>query len=189
MGESLVDLREFDFRYSWTRETLEALDRGMEKLSSQHDDGLNLLEHAEDLVGLGFVALQGYVSSTQTTLRTVFPPLDISNKRIRAKNCQPCQRAAGVTQIEAIWATANYYKHHDEWPNWKPEGQRRPTIVTLGKLGISETTEFPCVDSMKLLHGDWAPLVSILDVASAWREAWLSELRLGSPPSELLRQT
>jgi hypothetical protein len=122
MTEEAVRMVEFDFRHSWTLETLEALDRGIEKLSANYDDGLDLLEHAEELVGLGFVALQGYVSGTQANLRTVFPAFAISNEDLRA---QHCQTTSGVTHIEAIWAAGNYYKHHDEWPDWTPVAARR----------------------------------------------------------------
>jgi hypothetical protein len=169
-----------DFRYGWTFETLDALDRGLAKLSADYQDGLDLLEHAEELVGLAFVALQGYVSGSTADLRAFAPTLAITNEDLRARNCPV---TSGVTHIEAIWATGNYYKHHDEWPDWTPAAARRNTILTLESLGISAATEFPCVETMKALHGCWVPLPRLLQSASEWREAWLSELRTGMVPT------
>jgi hypothetical protein len=169
-----------DFRYSWTLETLEALDRGLSKLSADQQDGLDLLEHAEELVGLAFVALQGYVSATTADLRDLSPTLALTNEDLRARNSPA---ASGVTHIEAIWAAGNYYKHHDEWPDWTPVAARRNTILTLGSLGISSATEFRCVETMKALHGSWVPLPRLLQSASEWRDAWVSELGTGMVPT------
>jgi hypothetical protein len=176
---------EFDFRYSWTLETLVALDRGIEKCSAGHSEGLDRLEHAEELVVLAFVALQGYVSGTQANLRTVFPTLAVSNEGLRARNCPV---TAGVSHIEAIWAVGNYYKHHEEWPDWAPSRARKSTVLTLDKLEVSAVTEFRCMETVKALHGGWVPLTQLLRGASEWREAWFSELRMGMLPNPTLQR-
>ncbi len=165
---------EFDWRYSWALETLKALDHGVEKISNEYSDGLDLLEHAEEIVGLGFVALQTYVSGTITTLKKVFRPLSAADEDLRSRNCRS---ASGVTVVESIWAAGNYYKHHDMWPDWNPKGRRGSIILTLSKLGISAASKFPCVETMEVLQGPGAPLVGLLEVASTWREASFSQLR------------
>jgi hypothetical protein len=180
--EGLVPVRieEFDGRYAWTREAIAALENGLEQLPNDHDDGLDLLEYAEELVGLSFVTLQVYVSGTTTTLGKMFPdrPESVA-EGLRSRNCPS---VLGVPFVEGIWATGDYYKHHDEWPDWTPvKNKSKNTILTLGKLGITARTEFPCVETLKVLQGGWGRLVGLLEVASAWREASFSEL---CPPAD-----
>ena len=182
----MTHILEFDFRHSWVYETLQALDRGVEKLVNDRLDGLDLLEHVDDIVGLGFVALQTYIGGTEADLRAVFPPLATSSRDLRAKQCK---EVSGVSCVEAIWAAANFYKHHDQWPDWRPTGSRKDTVNTLARLGIVESTEFPCVEVQRALQTDSTPLVGLLDLVSDWRENWLSHLRIAALPNQPLQRT
>jgi len=176
----MAHIREFDFRHSWTFETLQTLDHGIQKLVADQLDGLDLLEHLEDVVGLAFVALQTYITGTEAHLRAVFPAATLNSRDVRSQNCDA---TSGVRYVEAIWAAGNYYKHHDQWPDWQPNGARAETIISLGKLGISEATEFPCVEVKKALNAETLPLADLLAVVSDWREAWLSHLRTAALPN------
>ena len=170
-----TDFREFDLRYPWTRDVLGALDQVLEQLTSRYDDGLDILECADETIGIGCVALQTYIGNALKALREVFahaPSVTI----LRQQWC-PVVGNSGCGVVDVVWACANYYKHHDEWPNWNSEGHRKETIDVLAKVGISESTNFRCVDVLRSIQGDNVRLTDLLVTLSAWRKSWIAELR------------
>jgi hypothetical protein len=175
-----MHILEFDWRRSPTDRVLDALDRSIEGLSKDYDDGLDQLEHGEELVGLGLAALQAYVNGVQADLRRVFPQLEWSDADLRHHHSET---VSGVTIIEGIWSGANYYKHHDEWDDWSPTGHRRLTVSTLEALGISAATEFPCVVLARALQGGHSPLADLLETATRWRDAWFLAIRCAEQPN------
>src|SRR5437867_2331517 len=126
-------LLETDWRHSWTMRALVGLDQQMDALGTDLDDGLDQLEHAETLVGLGYVALQVYIRGAAEDLGKLFthcPKLPA----LRSGRCGVAN-AANITVIEGVWAAANYFKHHDEWEDWERDA-RRETLTALKELGI-----------------------------------------------------
>ncbi|MEP7367453.1 MAG: hypothetical protein ABI972_29690 [Acidobacteriota bacterium] len=163
-----MHIREMDFRQSWTTEVMHALDGGIERCTSGTPDGLDGLEHAEEIVGLAFVALQTYVAATEADLQVVFPTLT-AHKAFRQRHSA---EISGVTYVEAICAAANFYKHREE-----PGGCRASTINPLTMLGITQSTEFPCVGVHKLMSAGSYKLAHLAQVVFSWRQQWLSQLR------------
>jgi hypothetical protein len=88
---------------------------------------------------------------------------------IRVKGC--------VTRIQLINATANYFKHHDEWARW-PTGSDRGAhdIRTLGSIGITEQSEFRCIDAVDLLCGAGWELIVLHQIVREWRAELFSKL-------------
>jgi hypothetical protein len=169
-----MDIAEFDWRYSSISNALIALDQGCAGLRGQFDDGLDMLEHAESLVGLGYVALQVYIGGTVADLAEVFH--GCPDAAVLRSSESPVVDKAGITYVESVWAAANYFKHHDEWHDWTRDA-RKETRVAFEKLGISNKTEFPCYEVLRRLNGDDLQLASLLVVAEAWRESWFAKLR------------
>jgi hypothetical protein len=175
----VTDVRSFDWRYSWTREALEGLDASLQRLAVSQRDGLDMLEHAETLVGLGYVALQAYLSSALSDLKVVVGAGCPGPRRLRSERSAVIPGTV-LSFVQVIWAAANYFKHHDEWPSWAPDGKRKDTVEMLAKVGISERSEFPCSELLRLLRqGGW-DLAPLADVVSEWREAWFAAL---TPPT------
>jgi hypothetical protein len=170
----MTNIYEFDFRHSWTIAVLDSLDQGILQIANELPDGLDQVEHIEEVVGIAFVALQGYISGAEADMHSAFSIPKQTSQRLRKENCPT---VSGVPLIGAIWAAANYYKHHDQWPDWKPIGQRRETITTLARLGISKDTEFPCVKVHRAVTAHSGRLVQLLGLVTAWREMWISVLR------------
>ena len=166
--------RQFDFRYSWLREALRALDAGIDRIVSSDEDGMHQAEHIEELVGLAFVALQAYIASTISDLRAAYPREGIERGTFLQQKSEPI---AGLTCVAVTWHMGNYYKHHDEWQDWQPVGPRSETVRALERLGITETTELPCKEALRLLLGDRAELTMLLESVAAWRDAWFRELQ------------
>jgi hypothetical protein len=104
----VTDLRSFDWRYSWTHEALQGLDESLQRLSVSQRDGLDMLEHAETLIGLGFVALQAYVSSAVSDLKTVVGSMCPPPAQVRGGHAVVIPGTA-ASVIEVVWAAANYF--------------------------------------------------------------------------------
>jgi hypothetical protein len=170
-----TDFREFDLRYPWTSDVLGALDRALEQLASKYDDGLDIVECADETIGIGCVALQTYIGNALKALREVFA--HAPSVTILRQQRSPVVGNSGCTVVDVVWACANYYKHHDEWPNWNSEGRRKETIDVLAKVRISESTNFRCVEVLRSIQGDNVRMTDVLHTLSAWRESWIAELR------------
>jgi hypothetical protein len=133
-------------------------------LDAEEIDGLEAREHAELFLGLGFVAFQTYALGTWTDLNRIRQaagkrPVD---KLVCYKTDPILVNQNGPTRIELINAVANYFKHHDEWPREWPEKRDTiitPTIITLKTVGITQKSEFPCIDAACMLCGDGWQLV------------------------------
>jgi hypothetical protein len=131
------------------------------------DDGITAREHAEMLLGLGFVAAQAYVLGTWTDLNRIRESslsAPITKSDCYASDTITVQ--AGITRIHVINATANYFKHHDEWRAW-PENE---TARILATIGITQKTEFPCIHATELLCGRAWRLIVLHQIVKEWRE-------------------
>lgn len=150
-----------------------------ERLDSEEGfDGISAREYAEPLFGLAFVAAQSYALGTVSDLN------DIATSRGKARKeklaCYACDTIAldgEVTRIQLINASANYFKHHDEWARW-PTGNDRGVhdITTLASVGITEKTEFPCIDAIDLLCGTNWKLIVVHQIVKEWRAHVFSTL-------------
>jgi hypothetical protein len=164
-----MNIHQIDWQQSFTRQILKAVDDGLQAVAANCQDGLDQAEHSEELAGIGFVALQRYVVSADVSFRLAFDTVSEMDHELRGGDCPSIH---GVSIVEAIWASANYWKHHEAWPDWEPVGPRKHTIRTLAALGVSRETEFPCLMLLKRLSGDCSNALStLLDAASGWREA------------------
>ncbi|MCE9593400.1 MAG: hypothetical protein K8S98_04335 [Planctomycetes bacterium] len=175
-----MHIHEIDWQRSFTGQILKAVDGELRAVAERCSDGLDLREEQEELAGIAFIALQRYVSSADASLRRVFLTLPAKDHELRR---QDCRSVADVPVVEGIWAAANHWKHHDEWPDWKPVGARKPTIEVLTRLGVSHGTEFPCLELIRSLTGLGPGAVcALLDAASDWRATVFNRLRsLESP--------
>lgn len=173
----MMNMYEMDWQYSSTHRVLVALDGAMndiEKNTPPHEDGIDMLDSSEGVVGVAFVALQQYITASNAAARRAFPGRQVGCAAMRVKHCQV---VGDVPFVEGVWAAANYFKHHDEWEDWQPKGKSHVTISVLRQLGVNETTDFPCNRLVEALQEKWTPLVDLLSPLSKWREDWFSELR------------
>jgi hypothetical protein len=171
-----MNIHEIDWQQSFTRQILRAVDGGLQALEENFHDGLDRAEHCEELAGIAFVALQRYLASADASFRLVFGTVSEEDRELRKRDCSSID---GVPIVEAIWAAANYWKHHEAWPDWEPVGSRKHTISALEALGVSWNTEFPCLALLARLTADNSDALStLLDAASRWRGAVFSRLHL-----------
>jgi hypothetical protein len=171
-----MHIREFDWRIEPLHDVIVGIDAGLaaihERLNAEEGfDGISGREHAEALFGLGFVAAQSYALGTVSDLNSV----RMSRRKPKKEklDCYACDSIAlkgGVTRIQLINASANYFKHHDEWVRW-PTGSDRGAHDTkaLRSVGITEKTEFPCIDAVDLLCGTSWELIVLHQILKEWR--------------------
>ncbi len=173
-----MHIREIDWRIGPLRDIIVGIDASItairERFEAGEADGLAALEHVEPVLGIGFVALQNYALGTWTDLNEMRktrrkPPVT----KLRCYACDPITLRGGPTRIELINATANYFKHHDEWSGW-PGNQ---TTRTLSRVGISQRTEFPCIEARRILCGDRWALAVFHQIIQEWRAYVLKSLR------------
>lgn len=175
-----MHLREIDTRIGPLHHVIVGIDAGLSAIhelleSEEGFDGISAREHAEPLFGVGFVAAQTYALGTVSDLNSV-----------RMRHCKPefyyehdtITLKQGVTRIQLINASANYFKHHDDWPDPWPTSITAKTkmghliaknVDTLGLVGITEKTEFPCIDAVDLLCGTSWEWIVLHQILKEWR--------------------
>lgn len=176
--------REFDWRIEPLRDILSGLVAGLAAIHARIDsedgfDGISARDHAEPLFGLAFVAAQTYAIGTVSDLNAVrMSRRVLEMKKLECYGCDTIRMKGGVTRIELINASANYFKHHDEWARW-PTGDDRGVndAKTLNRVGITETTESPCIAAVDLLCGTSWELIVFLQILQEWRANLFSTLR------------
>ncbi len=180
-----MHFREIDHRMEPLHDVIVGINAGLAAIHKRLDteewfDGIWAREYAEPLLGLGFVAAQTYAVGTVSDLNSI----RISRGKSKAENLknykcytQDTFIKGDVTRLQLINAAANYFKHHDEWgarwPMEKPDGY---TTETLGKVGITEKTEFPCIDAVELLCGTSWELNVLPKILKEWRVHLFSTL-------------
>src|SRR5437588_10208875 len=106
----MSDIREFDFRYSSTWDVIKGLDHAISN-RDRRADGMDQLETGETILGIGYIALQTYITGAISDLAAVFPSC---KKPHELRAMSPLLGNTHTTVIEAVWSLANYFKHHDE---------------------------------------------------------------------------
>lgn len=178
-----MHLREIDMRIGPLHDVIVGIDAGIaaigKRLNTEEGfDGISAREHGEPLFGLCFVAAQSYALGAVSDLNSVRMS---RHKKEKVKlDCYACDTTAlkrRVTRIQLINASANYFKHHDEWGRW-PMGSDRGTHDTkaLSRVGITEKTEFPCIDAVDLLCGTSWELIVLHQILKEWRGHLFSTL-------------
>ena len=173
-----MNIHEFDWRIDPLYAVIVGIDAGLTAISRRIDeeegfDGLTGREHAEPLLGLGFVAAQVYAHGTWTDLNRIRS--GSGRPKLSKSDCHKCDliKIKGkATRIEVINAIANYFKHHDEWSGW-PTNE---TTKTLSSVGITQLTEAPCIEATKLFCGNSWEFVVVHAVVKEWREHLLKTL-------------
>jgi len=175
---------DMDYRSSWLSTIFEGLKAGFDEidaLSKQHDwfDGLWQSEYAEPIVGLAFVAAQAYIVGVVADLGKSEGHKgkelgDYVNNKIEFYKDDPIALPSGTSRIILINATANYYKHQDEWSGWDPSNW---SVKNFKEVGIHENSDFPCLKVAELLFDDQdcTKLDTILTIVTEWREHVVSK--------------
>lgn len=178
-----LNFREIDGRIGPLHNVIVGIDAGLAAIQKRLDteewfDGIEAREYAEPLFGLGFVAAQTYAIGTVSDLNSVRMSRGKSKEeKLNKHKCYAHDTfiKGDVTRIQFINASANYFKHHDEWTQWPTNYDTE----ILDKVGITEKTEFPCIDAVDLLCGTSWELNVLLQILEEWRAHLFSTLLCG----------
>ncbi|MDZ4856668.1 MAG: hypothetical protein SGJ26_17745 [Nitrospirota bacterium] len=171
-----MHLKEIDWRIEPLHGVIVGIDAGLASIHERIDsedgfDGISARGHAETLFGLGFVAAQTYALGTVSDLNAVrMSRHELEKMKLECYGCDTIRLKGGVTRIELINASANYFKHHNEWARW-PTGHDHGThdAKTLDSVGITEATEFPCIAAVDLLCSTSWELIVLHQILQEWR--------------------
>jgi hypothetical protein len=140
---------------------------------SQDPDSLGLLDRAEGLAGLGFVACQQYLHMT-------YRQFD-GGKKWEAIQAGP-RHAADVSYAEVINAAANFWKHRGEWDDRAPTHDETRTRAVLDRI-FASSGAYPLFN---VLHGLLKPepsrFANIVPLLEGWRNALIAKTRPDPTP-------
>ncbi|MGQ7818249.1 hypothetical protein ACUTAH_21685 [Metapseudomonas furukawaii] len=163
------------------RDCLSLLDAKLAELSTQieiagHPEVDGLADKAEYYAGLGFVAMQRFLTSIQS--RSGMEKVD---------SLRFGESYGGVVfVVEVINAAANYWKHEDEWGLLKIvgcdtsalNGRPRNTVETLEK--ITPWDSYTCSNVVAALNADGeVRMLPLLGYLEEWRLALKNGARPG----------
>jgi hypothetical protein len=133
-----MNIRAIDWRIEPLHDIIVGIEAGLTTIRERLEeggDGITARDHAEALLGLGFVAAQWYVLGTWADLNRIRE--SSARPTITKSDCYASDAIkvqAGITRIHVINAAANYFKHHDEWTAWR----QNETTRILAAVGIDE---------------------------------------------------
>ena len=173
--------REIDCRAEWMEDLFNSLNHGFSIIQNKlrqadYFDGTFAQEQAETVFGIAFVSAQTYITGTISDMLEIGGDITLSKKEMLAYGSP---YVGELSKIELINAIANYYKHHEEWPNWNLEGQKKRTIIALNNCGITENTDYPCHTAAQLIWPSevLCELNEMLFVLVAWRKNLLQHVK------------
>jgi hypothetical protein len=124
-----------------------------------------------DLIGTAFVVCQAHINSICSRVKRIGEFLKsrgaatlFNNERQVRSLGEPFQAGSPISKVELIFAFANYYKHHDEWP-WKwsdATGYPKRTIDAIQAAGAKRESTSNLVDGLRSLGATDATEVTAL---------------------------
>ncbi|MFA0615739.1 hypothetical protein AB4582_16130 [Vibrio splendidus] len=153
-----------DLKITELSDLLSVLDSRLEQLLTQIEynsdaEGLGIFDRAEYFVGVGFVAMQQYISDTMYKSKI--------NKR-DALNLGSLT-SLDVTHISVINSAANWWKHESEWDWYSASGISNKTYLSISNL--VDPINYPLCNVLAFLTTDQPfRLSSAIPLLEQWRE-------------------
>lgn len=156
----------FDFDLEFLVDSVEFIDRQLVRLEREIEycpdpDGFGLFDRSEQIIGLGFVACQQYITVTRTTIGV---PKD------EAFNYGPKHKSDSEI-VSIINAGANFWKHSSEWNSGKKGTCTKEILIkVLGDLEQDYVLS-------NLFHVLLSPLPLRFDQLVPFLVGWRDEIR------------
>jgi hypothetical protein len=168
--------------------------------NNRSEDGWDVTDlecdRIEAMLGMSFIACQVDITSVVSRCQQFHRSGELGKapKRIDLmKSCNEVVGKTGYTQVTAIDAFANYFKHVDEWPrDWTKIGTKTAayntsrTVMALGATpGCSGNmrTGFKAI----LRHNDYEMVMKLREIVSTWAEKLKNEYRRKLKKQGLIR--
>jgi hypothetical protein len=193
-----VSLVSIAFQYDITSDVLLELRKTIERVRKNTDDVTKRIDQdsaafiwettnsiIENLHGAAFVVCQASITAIISRVKALHtfakgdghPISSVPNDKNQMLTFKSSVVAStNVSQVQAIDAVANYFKHNDEWPRgWiNPDARSKPTITTLQALGFQFGNSAILTDAVKFFDSN---LLSLANAVNVWHEAIVEELK------------
>ncbi len=163
-----------DLHLDLLRDVLHVLDRHIDvvadrSVEAELQDQYGLFDRAEHATGLGFVAIQLYLTSLANQLTV---------GKAMALSAGP-KHASGEPIAAIINAAANYWKHHPEWAHQRPDRRRERIEALFDSVGFPVDSDYPLSGVLaEITTPRVARMTALVPLLLAWRD----ELRDTSEP-------
>lgn len=152
-----------DFDLSFLREVTGVLDAQLDRIDREvratHDE--EILERANHIYGLGFVACQNYLSETISLLKV---------ERDEALDFEPVHVRSGIPIAALTNSAANFWKHRAEWPSPPPPSKR--AVMHIRALGVELSAPFPLANAFyELVRPHPSRFHVLLPFLQRWRDS------------------
>ena len=167
-----------DYDFSFLQDLFELLDSRLDHVqrnidASSDPDGIGHFDDAEYVSGMGFIACQRYLTST-------YGPLDIEKKD--ALRVGPFH-SGGESYARIINASANFWKHVDEWPSTVRRDRHGLEPIQMETIRVIETVtpwdDYTCTNLLWSLTTPNEPRLKHLLPKLEARRAALDATRVG----------
>jgi hypothetical protein len=161
-----------DYDLSFLQNLVHIIDQHLKHINTEaaqvdDPDSLGYFDNMEQIIGLGFVACQTYLSS-------VYSYLKIEKKRALAVGPY---HSSGQSKAQLINHAANYWKHNSEWVFDKNSKQRMFVEKAFESVGFPVNTDYPLLGILAEValpeNAAFEPVISVL-------EAWKDELQVSA---------
>lgn len=153
-----------DLKIAELSDLLALLDSRLEQLQEQTEsaidgDSLGIFDRAEYFIGVGFVAMQQYISDTM--YKSEISKRDALNLGTVT--------SLGSTHISLINSAANWWKHESEWDWYSESGIKNQTYLSISNVVNAEN--YPLSNLLYFLIGERKfCLSSIIPLLIHWRD-------------------
>jgi hypothetical protein len=183
MSEKLTDFMDLDFELSWLENIFTGLETAFNNVKTRSKDSDwfdpdDDAAHIEHVLGIAFVAAQSYINMTCSDICREFS-LNKDEKWSLMKNYG--QKVTGYPDVSAvylIYQLGNYWKHCDEWKNFKTDDKNKHIIEVLNAVGITDNAHYILPKCMDLLSWDGTNFSDVLlELLASWREDIINHLK------------
>lgn len=155
----------FDFDLDLVRDITRVLDGKLAELDrvfneSEDPDGMGLCDAIDYTCGMGFVAIQRYLTSTCE---------DIGLRKTNATLRFGPSHSGGRSVAAIANATANYWKHCDEWDLASLSKQQQNTADVI--KSVASIDEYTCMNVLHALCDQTgSQFAQLMEMLELWRD-------------------
>jgi hypothetical protein len=171
-----MNIFEADYGFGPLKDVENTILAGIEKLFERNKqepgfDGFWMNEYGEVLFGSLLVTTQAYCVGAIRDINEVRKGLGLTQLSKEDAYKDHHVVVQNFSLIELVNATANYFKHRDEWSDTWPDNYTTKVLVA-----FSMTGEFPINDVQQLIKADYG-YQNISTLVSEWRERLIKKAK------------
>jgi hypothetical protein len=168
-----LNIFEYDFRITALNMLCSSITKSIKEIKYLSDEAEKLgfnssgkLESIEVFIGAAFVSCQEYAVGTVSDINRT--RVNNGKNEISKIDCYKISPEIGTTptKTELINATANYFKHNDEWESW-PSSH---TGNTLKSYNINQEISYPMIEALNILSLSTMDCPKLCNALSDWRK-------------------